>query len=99
VPRTDDFVEPEPVDRGTAWSVAFSPDEEQQHLYVMNGAEEKVHILDHESGETLSTFGRPGHQLGNFTHGHMVATDSAGNLYVAETNWGRRVQRFRLVSN
>ena len=98
VPRTDDYVE-DPVRRGTAWWVAFSPDEEQQYLYVMNGAEEKVHVLDHASGETLSVFGRPGHLLGNFTHGHAVAADSAGNLYVAETNWGRRVQRFNLVSN
>jgi DNA-binding beta-propeller fold protein YncE len=98
VPRTDDYVE-NPLRRGTAWWVAFSPDEEQRYLYVMNGAEEKVHVLDHASGKTLSTFGRPGHLLGNFTHGHAIATDSAGNLYVAETNWGRRVQRFRLVSD
>ncbi|MCZ6497816.1 MAG: hypothetical protein O6765_03715, partial [Gammaproteobacteria bacterium] len=40
-----------------------------------------------------STFGRPGHQPGDFTHGHTIATDSAGNLYVAETTSGRRVQR------
>jgi DNA-binding beta-propeller fold protein YncE len=99
IPRTDDFVEPEPVVRGTAWWVTFSPDEAQGYLYVMNGAEEKVHVLDHESGETLSTFGRAGHLLGNFIHGHTIATDSSGNLYVAETNYGRRVQRFNLVSN
>jgi len=98
IARTDDFVE-DPVLRGTAWWVAFSPDEEQEYLYVMNGAEEKIHILDHESGETLSTFGRPGHTPGTFTHGHTIATDSAGNLYVAETNYGRRVQRFNLVSD
>jgi DNA-binding beta-propeller fold protein YncE len=98
VARTDDHVE-DPVLRGTAWWVAFSPDEEQQYMYVMNGAEEKVHILDHESGRTLSTFGRPGHLAGDFTHGHTIDTDSAGNLYVAETNYGRRVQKFNLVSD
>ena len=98
IARTDDHVE-NPVLRGTAWWVAFSPEEEQQYLYVMNGAEEKIHILDHKSGETLSTFGRPGHMPGDFTHGHTIATDSAGNLYVAETNYGRRVQRFNLVSD
>jgi DNA-binding beta-propeller fold protein YncE len=87
-----------PNARGTAWWVAFSPDDEQRYLYVMNGGQEQVHIIDHESGETLSTFGRPGHQIGNFTHGHTIATDSAGNIYVAETNYGRRVQRFKLVS-
>jgi len=98
VARTDDYIE-NPVRRGTAWWVAFSPDEEQQYMYVMNGAEEKVHILDHESGETLSTFGRPGHQPGTFTHGHTIDTDSDGNLYVAETNFGRRVQRFNVIND
>ena len=86
-----------PDPRGTAWWVAFSPDEEQQHLYVMNGRNEQLHVLDHESGEILSSFGRPGHQIGHFTHGHTVAVDSQGNLYIAETNWGRRVQRFKSV--
>lgn len=97
VARTDDYVE-NPVRRGTAWWVAFSPDAEQQYMYVMNGAEEKVHVLDHATGETLSTFGRPGHLPGDFTHGHTIDTDSAGNIYVAETNFGRRVQRFNLIA-
>jgi len=88
-----------PDPRGTAWWVAFSPDEEQRYLYVMNGRNEQLHVLDHASGEILSTFGRPGHQIGNFTHGHTVAADSQGNLYIAETNWGRRVQRFKPVSD
>ena len=87
-----------PNARGTAWWVVFSPDAEQQYLYVMNGGQEQVHVLDRANGETLSAFGRPGHQVGNFTHGHTIAVDSSGNLYVAETNWGRRVQRFKPVT-
>jgi DNA-binding beta-propeller fold protein YncE len=87
-----------PDARGTAWWVAFSPDPEQRYLYVMNGRNEMVHVLDHQSGKLLSSFGRPGHQIGNFTHGHTVSVDSQGNLYVAETNYGRRVQRFKLVN-
>lgn len=86
-----------PDKRGTAWWTAFSPDQEQKYLYVMNGRNEQVHVLDHASGEILSTFGRPGHQLGHFTHGHSLAVDSKGNLYIAETNWGRRVHRFNIV--
>ncbi len=84
-----------PDPRGTAWWVAFSRDPEQKFLYVMNGRNEQVHILDHASGRILASFGRPGHQLGNFIHGHAIALDSKGNLYVAETDWGRRVQRFK----
>ncbi|MGQ0752389.1 MAG: hypothetical protein ACT4PS_17825 [Betaproteobacteria bacterium] len=83
-----------PDKRGTAWWTGFSPDPEQELLYVMNGRNEQVHILDHASGEILSSFGRPGHQLGNFTHGHSLAVDSQGSIYVADTNWGRRIQKF-----
>jgi DNA-binding beta-propeller fold protein YncE len=86
-----------PDDRGTAWWVAFSRDPGQRFMYVMNGRNEQVHILDHESGKILASFGRPGHQVGNFIHGHTMTLDSKGNLYVAETDWGRRVQRFKPV--
>jgi DNA-binding beta-propeller fold protein YncE len=86
-----------PDKRGTAWWVAFSPDREQKFLYMMNGGTEQVHILDHASGKILSSFGRPGHQIGNFTHGHTITVDSQGSIYVAETDWGRRIQKFRLV--
>jgi DNA-binding beta-propeller fold protein YncE len=86
-----------PDKRGTAWWVGFSPDQEQKYLYMMNGGTEQVHILDHASGRILSSFGRPGHQLGNFTHGHTLAVDSKGNIYVAETDWGRRIQKFKPV--
>ncbi|RPI57562.1 MAG: hypothetical protein EHM55_01320 [Acidobacteria bacterium] len=86
-----------PDPRGTVWWIAFSRDPEQKFLYVMNGRNEQLHILDHASGKVLSSFGRPGHLLGNFTHGHAVASDSAGNLYIAETDTGRRMQKFRLL--
>jgi DNA-binding beta-propeller fold protein YncE len=87
-----------PDPRGTAWWVGFSPDPEQKFMYVMNGRNEQVHILDHASGKILSSFGRPGHQAGNFTHGHTLTVDSKGNIYVAETAIGRRVQKFKLVN-
>ena len=86
-----------PDPRGTAWWVGFSRDREQRYMYVMNGRNEQVHVLDHASGKILATFGRPGHQLGHFTHGHTLAVDSKDNLYVAETNWGRRIQKFKRV--
>ncbi len=93
--RTGTATLPDP--RGTAWWIAFSRDPEEKFMYVMNGRNEQLHILDHSTGKVLSSFGRPGHWLGNFTHGHAVAVDSSGNLYIAETDTGRRVQKFRLV--
>ena len=84
---------------GTVWGIAFSPDDEQRFVYVMDGRNEQVHVLDHQSGEILSSFGRGGHQAGQFDYGHSLAVDSLGNVYVAETGDGRRVQRFRPVGN
>jgi DNA-binding beta-propeller fold protein YncE len=86
-----------PDKRGTAWWVAFSPDPEQRFLHVMNGGTEQVHTLDHASGKILASFGRPGHQIGNFTHGHTLAVDTKGSIYVAETDWGRRIQKFKIL--
>ena len=88
-----------PDPRGTVWWIAFSRDPGQKFLFVMNGRNEQVHILDHASGRILASFGRPGHQIGNFIHGHAIALDSKGNLYVAETDWGRRIQKFKVLSD
>ena len=79
---------------GTAWWIGFSPDPLQKYMYVADGRNEAVHILDHSSGKILASFGRSGHQIGEFVHAHTLAVDSKGNIYVAETGWGRRVQRF-----
>jgi DNA-binding beta-propeller fold protein YncE len=75
----------------------FSSDREQKYMYVADGGDEQVKILDRATGEILSTFGRPGHQLGEFTHAHTLAVESERNVYVAETDWGRRVQKFKPV--
>ena len=84
-----------PDRRGTAWWTGFSPDPDERYLYVMNGRNEQVHILDRPSGELLESFGRPGHMLGAFTHGHTLAVDEDWSVYVGETHDGRRLQRFR----
>jgi DNA-binding beta-propeller fold protein YncE len=82
---------------GTVWWIAFSPDQAQKYMYVADGGSEVVWILDRASGQVLSSFGRPGHQAGDFTGLHMIATDSKGDIITVETNGGRRVQRFRLL--
>ncbi len=82
---------------GSAWWVAFSPDRAQKYMYVADGGNEVIWILDRESGQILSGFGRPGHQPGDFTYLHTIAVDSKGNLIAGETINGRRVQRFKLT--
>jgi hypothetical protein len=79
---------------GATWDTAFSPDPQQQFLYVADGRNQKIHIFDRKSMTELTSFGKGGHYPGEWYSLHNVATDSKGNLYTAETYEGRRVQRF-----
>ena len=82
---------------GTAQQVAFSPDQAQKFMFVGNEHNEQINILDHASGQILGSFGRVGHQPGGFGHIHSIAADSKGNIYTGEVNWGKRVQKFKIV--
>ena len=53
-------------------------------------------IVDHATGAILGGFGPKGHAPGEFRNAHTLATDSEGNIYVAETGNGRRIQKFLL---
>jgi len=83
---------------GSASSVEFSLDPGQKYMYVINEIDEQIDIVDRATGKVLSSFGRPGHQVGEFMHAHTMALDSKGNLYVGESVDGRRVQKFKLVA-
>ena len=91
-----------PRTRGTADWLGFSGDQAQRFIYVLNEDNEQVDILDHASGKLLSSFGRPGHQVGELTHAHTLTVDSEGNVYVAEVGSeqaGNRVQKFRIAGS
>ena len=79
---------------GSVWDIAFSRDAGQRYLYVADGANDKVHILDRESLKELTAFGDGGRQPGLFYAVDGVATDSKGNLYTIETFEGKRLQKF-----
>jgi DNA-binding beta-propeller fold protein YncE len=82
---------------GSAVWVDFSRDPGQKYMYVINQDNEKVDILDRASGQILSSFGRPGHQTGEFTYAHFLAVDSKGNIYAGEVGTGKRIQKFKMV--
>jgi DNA-binding beta-propeller fold protein YncE len=79
---------------GTAFSVAFSEDAEQQYLYVADAGNGRVRILDRRTLDEVGQFGRIGRYAGQFVFLHNVAVDSRGNVYTAEVGGGRRVQKF-----
>ena len=78
----------------TAASTAFSADPQQRFLYVASRSPARVWIFDRQTLEPLDSFGRPGIGPGEFYILHELATDSKGNLYTAEVEDGRRIQKF-----
>jgi DNA-binding beta-propeller fold protein YncE len=79
---------------GSVWDVAFSKDPQQRYLYVADGINNRIYVLDRQSMELLTSFGDGGRQPGQFYGVHSIAVDSKGNIYTTETWEGKRVQRF-----
>jgi len=79
---------------GSVWDIAFSKDPQQKFIYLSDGANEKIHVLDRASLTELTSFGDGGRQPGQFYAVHSIATDSKGNVYTTETYRGQRLQKF-----
>jgi len=79
---------------GTVWDLDFSRDDNQTYLYVADGVNEKVYVVERESLTLLTSFGDGGRQAGAFYGVHSIATDSQGNIYTTETYEGKRLQKF-----
>ena len=79
---------------GSVWDIAFSRDAQQKYLFLADGKNERVYVMDRQSLEILTMFGDGGRQPGQFFAVHSIATDSKGNLFTTETYEGKRVQRF-----
>ena len=88
------FIAPETLSQGSTWDVAFSPDEEQKFLYLADGQNMKVYVIERASMGVLYAFGDGGRQPGQFFAVHSIATDSKGNIYTTETYEGKRLQKF-----
>lgn len=79
---------------GSVWDVGFSVDPQQAFLFVPDGTNEQVYVVLRKTLQVVSAFGGAGHWAGQFYGAHNLAVDSKGNLYVAETYEGKRVQKF-----
>ena len=88
------FIEKSTLGSGSVWDISFSKDPEQKYIYLADGENDLVHILDRQSLAVLTSFGEGGRQPGEFYGVHSIATDSKGNIYTTETYRGQRVQKF-----
>jgi DNA-binding beta-propeller fold protein YncE len=88
-------IAPRTLGDGSVWDIAFSRDPQQRYLYLADGKNERVYVMDRQSLQILTQFGDGGRQPGQFFAVHSIATDSKGNIYTTETYEGRRLQKFR----
>jgi 6-phosphogluconolactonase (cycloisomerase 2 family) len=85
---------PDTLSDGSVWDIAFSRDPQQRYIYMADGANEHVYIVDRNSLEVVSQFGVGGRGPGQFRGVHSIAVDSKGNIYTTETYTGKRLQKF-----
>jgi DNA-binding beta-propeller fold protein YncE len=78
----------------SAAGLAFSPDAQQQFLYVADYGNSHIAVLDRKSLQLLYQFGQRSEKPGDFQGLHHLAIDSKGNLYTGEVAPGARAQRF-----
>ena len=87
-------IAPNTLGNGSVWDIAFSRDPQQRYVYVADGSNMKVHVLERSTLNHLTSFGEGGRYPGQFLAVSGVATDSKGNLYTIEADQGKRLQRF-----
>jgi DNA-binding beta-propeller fold protein YncE len=90
------FVERDTLGPGSAWDIDVSHDRRQKYLFNADGSNQYVWTLLRETGDILGRFGRNGRNAGQFHWVHNLAVDSKGNIYTAEVDTGKRVQKFSL---
>ena len=80
------------ADTPFARNVALSPDRDQQFLYVGNG--DDIVIVDRKTLKIVGSIKPAGMKSG----GHQIATDSKGNIYLAQTTMGLQKLTFKGMS-
>ena len=73
--------------------VALSPDPDQTWLYVADGRDDMIWTLRRSDLAIMGSYGTSGAEWGQFGRPTTSATDSQGNVYVAEAQPGRRFQK------
>jgi len=83
-----------PVMPGTAVSMSFSTDKAQSCLYVGDNTNQTIYILNRQNLTELGRLGTAGRGPGQFHWLHQVSLDSHGDIFTAEVDTGKRIQKF-----
>jgi DNA-binding beta-propeller fold protein YncE len=88
------FVSKTTTGDGSVWDIAFSNDPQQRFIYVADGHDKRIWVLQRDTLEVLTSFGDGGRLPGMFYGVGSIDVDSKGNVYTGENYEGKRVQKF-----
>ena len=92
------FYEKNTLGNGAVWDLAIWPDRKQTYLLSADGENNEIRVLKRDDGSVVGSFGHNGRNAGQFHWVHAMAIDKKGNVYTAEVDTGKRVQKFKLTS-
>jgi DNA-binding beta-propeller fold protein YncE len=93
------FYEKNTLGNGSVWDVLIWPDPKQTWLLNADGENNEIRILKRDDGTVVGSFGHNGRNAGQFHWVHAMAVDAKGNIYTAEVDSGKRIQKFKLTSD
>jgi DNA-binding beta-propeller fold protein YncE len=93
------FFEKNTLGNGAVWDLAIWPDPKQSYLLSADGENNEIRIIDRNNGNVVGSFGHNGRNAGQFHWVHAMAVDKLGNVYTAEVDTGKRIQKFKLTSD
>jgi hypothetical protein len=68
-------------------------------LLSADGENNEIRVLKRDDGSVVGSFGRSGRNARQFHWIHAMAVDAKGNVYTAEVDTGKRIQKFKLTSD
>ena len=82
---------------GTIYKMVISKDPMQKYLFIADGHNDVIWIVDRQSGKTLGHLGGHGRLAGQFFFPNAVGIDTRGNVYTGEVRNSKRIQKFAPV--
>jgi hypothetical protein len=83
---------------GTIYNLALSTDPQQKYIFVADGTNDMVWILERNNGNVVGSFGGNGRYAGQLHWIDAITVDSKGNIYTGEVEDGKRIQKFILTN-
>ena len=88
------FIAKNTTSAGSVWDIALSKDAEQRWVFLVDGINHRIRILNRSDLNQVGEFGHHGRWAGGFYAAHSIGMDSQQNIYIGETWEGKRVQKF-----